>query len=55
MQICLLGDSVTQRLRGLADHWRNVFAWDDRIFVEQVQADQIDILLDLLAIRGVTD
>ena len=42
-----VGDSVTQRLRGLADHWRNVFAWDDRIFVEQVRADQIDILLDL--------
>ena len=41
------GDVVTQRLKGLTDHWRDIFGLEDRTFADQVRADQIDILLDL--------
>ncbi len=40
-------DAVTQRLRGYADHWREVEALDDDALAERVRADEIDILVDL--------
>lgn len=40
-------DRVTDRLRGLAHHWRDVAGLPDEVVVEQVRADAIDILVDL--------
>ena len=40
-------DEVTARLRGLADHWREVHALDDAALATQVRDDGIDILVDL--------
>jgi protein O-GlcNAc transferase len=40
-------DATSQRLKGLADHWRAVAALDDEQLVEAIQADGIDILIDL--------
>lgn len=40
-------DALTQRLRGHADHWREMRGLDDAKFCEQVRADRIDILVDL--------
>jgi protein O-GlcNAc transferase len=40
-------DSITRRLRGLADQWRDVaFMSDDQLEL-QIRADRIDILIDL--------
>ncbi len=41
------GDAVTDRLRGHADHWRNVFGLSDAAFAAQVRDDRIDIAVDL--------
>jgi predicted O-linked N-acetylglucosamine transferase (SPINDLY family) len=40
-------DAVTERLRSLADHWRDVHSHSDDEVVEQIRRDQIDILVDL--------
>ncbi|MGH8765583.1 MAG: tetratricopeptide repeat protein, partial [Burkholderiales bacterium] len=40
-------DGVTERLQGLADHWREVHALDDASFAQLVCTDGIDILVDL--------
>jgi len=40
-------DAATARLRGLADHWRDVHALDDEALARQVREDCIDILVDL--------
>jgi predicted O-linked N-acetylglucosamine transferase (SPINDLY family) len=40
-------DAVTQRLRGLADAWRDVATLPDDAVAERVRADGIDILVDL--------
>jgi predicted O-linked N-acetylglucosamine transferase (SPINDLY family) len=40
-------DSTTERLKGLADHWRDVTRLTDEQVVEQVRADGIDVLIDL--------
>ncbi len=40
-------DALTRRLRGRADHWREMRGVDDAKFCEQVRADRIDILVDL--------
>ncbi len=40
-------DAVTERLRGLADQWREVAGWTDRRLLDQLRQDQIDILVDL--------
>jgi len=40
-------DTVTKRLRDLSDHWRCIAGQDPAAVARQVQADQIDILVDL--------
>jgi len=40
-------DETTERLRAMADHWREIHGQTDQQIVAQVQADQIDILVDL--------
>ena len=40
-------DDVTQRLQGLARHWRHVFGLDDDALQAQIRADGIDILVEL--------
>ncbi|PWC39970.1 hypothetical protein TSO352_05160 [Azospirillum sp. TSO35-2] len=40
-------DAVTERLRGLADDWRDVAALDDAALAALVRADRIDALIEL--------
>ncbi len=40
-------DATTERLRGLADHWRDIAHLSDTEAAECVRADGIDILVDL--------
>ena len=40
-------DETTERLRALADHWREIHGQTNQQIVAQIQADQIDILVDL--------
>lgn len=40
-------DAVTDRLAGLADHWRPVCGLSDEALAELVREDRIDILVDL--------
>lgn len=40
-------DAVTARLRRLADVWRDCAAMDDGQLLEQLRADQLDVLIDL--------
>ena len=40
-------DNVTQWLRGLSDHWRDVSGMTDDEFFSSIRADKIDILVDL--------
>ncbi len=40
-------DSISDQLRGLAQHWRDVAALSDAELAEQVRADGIDVLVDL--------
>ncbi|MGA7789106.1 MAG: tetratricopeptide repeat protein [Xanthobacteraceae bacterium] len=40
-------DDFTEHFRASADRWRNVVQLSDEEFCEQVQADEIDILIDL--------
>jgi protein O-GlcNAc transferase len=40
-------DEFTVRLQAYADHWFNCFGTSDALLVEQIKADQIDILIDL--------
>ncbi len=47
-------DAVTQRLRTLAEHWRDVYQLDDDRLFEQIQADKIDIALDPSPYNGTT-
>ncbi len=41
------GDEVTDRLRGLSDHWRDTTSLDDEAFLERIEQDRIDVLIDL--------
>lgn len=41
------GDEVTERLKSYADQWRVIYGMDDARVFEIVQADRIDILVDL--------
>lgn len=41
------GDAVTQRMMGMADHWRWVHDLSDDALVEMIRLDGIDILIDL--------
>lgn len=40
-------DDTTDRLRGLANHWRPIFGVADSAVVQMIQEDRIDILVDL--------
>ncbi len=40
-------DTMTERLRGYADVWRNISGLSDQQAAELVRADQIDVLIDL--------
>ena len=40
-------DDVTQRIRGYADHWRDITAMNDEQAAQLVRQDKIDILIDL--------
>ncbi len=40
-------DAVSARLRGLVDAWTNVFGLDDAALAARIQADGIDVLVDL--------
>lgn len=40
-------DNVTDRLRGLAEHWRTVHDLDDATLAQRIHEDGIDILIDL--------
>lgn len=40
-------DSVTRRIRKLADHFEEIFKLSDGEFYEKIQKDKIDILVDL--------
>ena len=40
-------DEVTERLRGYAHQWRDVWRLGDDALVERIRSDRIDILLDL--------
>jgi predicted O-linked N-acetylglucosamine transferase (SPINDLY family) len=40
-------DGVTDRLRGLSDHWRDVLALDETQIADAIHADGIDVLVDL--------
>lgn len=40
-------DDVTAKLQSQADHWRNITGVADDIFLQQIRADRIDILIDL--------
>jgi protein O-GlcNAc transferase len=40
-------DGVTQRLRALADDWRDVAGLNDDTLIEMIRTDRIDILVDL--------
>ena len=49
---CARPDSVTQRLRNGADHWRDITALDDQDAARLVRDDGIDILVDLSGHTG---
>jgi predicted O-linked N-acetylglucosamine transferase (SPINDLY family) len=40
-------DEITERLRGYAEAWRDVWQLTDDALIELIRADQIDILVDL--------
>jgi predicted O-linked N-acetylglucosamine transferase (SPINDLY family) len=40
-------DAITDRFRGLADHWRSTVGLSDAAVVEMIRADGIDVLVDL--------
>jgi protein O-GlcNAc transferase len=42
-----LQDAVTERLRAYADDWRDIWRLTDDALIELIQADRIDILVDL--------
>lgn len=45
-------DEVTERLKSHADHWRRLVGLSDEQAANQIRADQIDILIDLVGHMG---
>lgn len=45
-------DAVTERLRGHADHWHDIYGLSDQQVKQQILSDQIDILVDLAGHTG---
>lgn len=43
----LAPDAVTARLRGLAEHWRDIAPLSDEQAAELIRADKLDLLIDL--------
>lgn len=43
----VIRDETTTRLKGFADHWRDIVGIDDQSASELVRRDQIDVLVDL--------
>jgi len=41
------GDEVSARLKSRFDHWRNIFALSDDAAADLIEADRIDILVDM--------
>jgi len=46
-------DGVTDRLRALSEHWRDVLALDETQTADLIHADGIDVLVDLVGHTGV--
>jgi protein O-GlcNAc transferase len=46
------GDTMTNRMKGYADYWRNIFDMSDEAVTELVRRDEIDILVDLAGHSG---
>ncbi len=40
-------DAVTERFKGLADHWRSTVGLSDEAVADMIRRDQIDVLVDL--------
>ena len=45
-------DAVTARLKQSVDHWRNILPLDDDAAADLIEADGIDILVDLSSHTG---
>jgi predicted O-linked N-acetylglucosamine transferase (SPINDLY family) len=45
-------DDVTQRIRSIPEHWRDIRGLDDRSVESQIRADEIDVLVDLAGHTG---
>lgn len=45
-------DDTTQRLRSLADIWRDISAMSDNQVIDQIRSDGIDVLIDLAGHTG---
>jgi len=45
-------DDVTERLKGKFDHYRNIFGLEDEKTAKLIEADKIDILIDLAGHTG---
>jgi protein O-GlcNAc transferase len=43
----LVPDAMTQRMRGYADGWRNIFGMTDDAVADLIRSDGIDVLVDL--------
>ena len=43
----LIDDGITKSFRQSADRWRNASTWSDDQLAQSIQADQVDILIDL--------
>ena len=46
-------DGITDRIRTLSDHWRDVAALDETQTADAIHADAIDVLVDLVGHTGV--
>jgi predicted O-linked N-acetylglucosamine transferase (SPINDLY family) len=42
-----LQDSVTDRLRASVEHWTSCFGMSDQLLLDKIEADEIDVLIDL--------
>lgn len=45
-------DATTERIKSMADHWRDISRTSDIAAVRQARADQIDILIDLAGLTN---
>lgn len=45
-------DQLTERLKGMADHWRDIAGLSDEAARQRIEADAIDVLIDLSGHTG---